>query len=1326
MLRALALFGVILLLLSAQAASATAPSDDFNRPNGSLGSNWVAVSDGALSISSQAVLGTSATAGAIRIAETYTSDQSSQIQLTSTQLSGGQWVGPTVRSQSGGQNTYLGIYFWNNGSQQLRLYKRNAGTWIQLGNSYNSGPLAAGTTLQLSAVGSTISFLQDGATRITATDTSVTGGAPGVMTYGAAKADNWAGAGATGSSSPTYSVGGTISGLSGTVVLRDNGGDDLTVSANGPFSFATKLASGAAYNVTVKTNPSGQSCSVANGSGTIAAADVTNVAVSCAASPTYSVGGTISGLSGTVVLRDNGGDDLTVSANGPFSFATKLASGAAYNVTVKTNPSGQSCSVANGSGTIAAADVTNVAVSCAASPTYSVGGTISGLSGTVVLRDNGGDDLTVSANGPFSFATKLASGAAYNVTVKTNPSGQSCSVANGSGTIAAADVTNVAVSCAATGSAGSDDFNRPNGSLGSNWVAVSDGALSISSQAVLGTSATAGAIRIAETYTSDQSSQIQLTSTQLSGGQWVGPTVRSQSGGQNTYLGIYFWNNGSQQLRLYKRNAGTWIQLGNSYNSGPLAAGTTLQLSAVGSTISFLQDGVTRITATDTSVTGGAPGVMTYGAAKADNWAGAGATGSSSPTYSVGGTISGLSGTVVLRDNGGDDLTVSANGPFSFATKLASGAAYNVTVKTNPSGQSCSVANGSGTIAAADVTNVAVSCAASPTYSVGGTISGLSGTVVLRDNGGDDLTVSANGPFSFATKLASGAAYNVTVKTNPSGQSCSVANGSGTIAAADVTNVAVSCAATGSAGSDDFNRPNGSLGSNWVAVSDGALSISSQAVLGTSATAGAIRIAETYTSDQSSQIQLTSTQLSGGQWVGPTVRSQSGGQNTYLGIYFWNNGSQQLRLYKRNAGTWIQLGNSYNSGPLAAGTTLQLSAVGSTISFLQDGVSRITATDTSVTGGAPGVMTYGAAKADNWAGAGATGSSSPTYSVGGTISGLSGTVVLRDNGGDDLTVSANGPFNFATKLASGAAYAVTVKTNPSGQSCSVANGSGTIGSADVTNVAVTCGTGNNGFSATYRSTDANGVASYDVTSTDNGYGTQTLRVLAPTHPAAGVPHSFLYVLPVEAGLGSVYGDGMTTLEALDAQNQYNLTIVEPSFEIEPWYADNPNDSNLRYETFMTNDLVPWVTQNLSTTGQEQKWLIGFSKSGIGGQDLLLKHPDVFTLAASWDFPADMSNYGQYGASPQYGTDANFQANYRLTPIFLEGHKLPFVTSNRIWIGGYDVFRTDMSDYEALLNSVGILHATETPTPMPHRWDSGWVQIALAALRQESQNLATSP
>ena len=57
------------------------------------------------------------------------------------------------------------------------------------------------------------------------------------MAYGNSRADNWSGGDASGT---TYSVGGTVSGLSGTVVLQDNGGDDLSLSANGAFTFATR------------------------------------------------------------------------------------------------------------------------------------------------------------------------------------------------------------------------------------------------------------------------------------------------------------------------------------------------------------------------------------------------------------------------------------------------------------------------------------------------------------------------------------------------------------------------------------------------------------------------------------------------------------------------------------------------------------------------------------------------------------------------------------------------------------------------------------------------------------------------------------------------------------------------------------------------------------------------------------------------------------------------------------------------------------------------------------------------------------------------------
>ncbi len=255
-----------------------------------------------------------------------------------------------------------------------------------------------------------------------------------------------AGCGGGGTGQPaSYTVGGTVTGLSGTVVLQDNAGDDLSVSASGPFTFHTAVASGAHYAVTVRTQPAGQTCSVAHGVGTISSANVTGVEVTCA-TDTYLIGGNVSGLSGTVVLQNGGGNDLAITANGPFHFSTPVSYGSGYAVTVHAQPMGQACSVANGAGTVSGADVTSVAVTCATNR-YLVGGSISGLSGTVVLQDNGGDDLTLTANGPFHFSTPVSHGGAYAVTVLTQPVGQTCAVANDAGTVSGADVTTVAVTC---------------------------------------------------------------------------------------------------------------------------------------------------------------------------------------------------------------------------------------------------------------------------------------------------------------------------------------------------------------------------------------------------------------------------------------------------------------------------------------------------------------------------------------------------------------------------------------------------------------------------------------------------------------------------------------------------------------------------------------------------------------------------------------------------------------------------------------------------------------------------------------------------------------
>src|ERR1700741_2584806 len=122
----------------------------------------------------------------------------------------------------------------------------------------------------------------------------------------------------------------------------------------------------------------------------------------------FTVSGTVAGLEGAgLVLQLNGANDLAVPNNGTFTFTAQLANAAAYSVTVLTQPSGpsQTCTVGSGSGTIAAANVSNVVVTCATGA-FALRGTVSGLAGTgLVLQNNGGDDLAIGTNGEFSFAS---------------------------------------------------------------------------------------------------------------------------------------------------------------------------------------------------------------------------------------------------------------------------------------------------------------------------------------------------------------------------------------------------------------------------------------------------------------------------------------------------------------------------------------------------------------------------------------------------------------------------------------------------------------------------------------------------------------------------------------------------------------------------------------------------------------------------------------------------------------------------------------------------------------------------------------------------------
>ena len=191
-------------------------------------------------------------------------------------------------------------------------------------------------------------------------------------------------------------------------------------------------------------------------------------------------------------------------------------------------------------------------------------------------------------------------------------------------------------------------------------------------------------------------------------------------------------------------------------------------------------------------------------------------SGSTSHNFTIGGTISGLSATgLVLTDNGSDNLTVQSHATsFTFSQALASGTSYDVAVATNPSGETCAVTAGTGTVSGT-VTTVSVACTVE-TYNISGSISGLTTPgMQLRDySGGETLSIAANATsFAFTKPVPYGTSVDVLVTTQPFWESCTAgaSNFSGPITA-DVTKDTFACSAAVATGaavttSTTFSEP---------------------------------------------------------------------------------------------------------------------------------------------------------------------------------------------------------------------------------------------------------------------------------------------------------------------------------------------------------------------------------------------------------------------------------------------------------------------------------------------------------------------------------------
>jgi 6-phosphogluconolactonase len=195
--------------------------------------------------------------------------------------------------------------------------------------------------------------------------------------------NNPGGAPSTPPTSPPVTIGGTISGLAtGTqLTVENNGADALTVNANGAFSFKTPVSFNSGYAVTVTTQPAKQICTVTNGTGTHATANVSNVGIVCGAAPAFAY---------VANLGDSTVSQYTEDANGsliPLAPPTVPVLPSAVQVIV--NPVGRFAYVLTGSGTIDQFTIGSDGALTALGTPVAVVGAVTGLGALMTIDPSG-------------------------------------------------------------------------------------------------------------------------------------------------------------------------------------------------------------------------------------------------------------------------------------------------------------------------------------------------------------------------------------------------------------------------------------------------------------------------------------------------------------------------------------------------------------------------------------------------------------------------------------------------------------------------------------------------------------------------------------------------------------------------------------------------------------------------------------------------------------------------------------------------------------------------------------------------------------------------
>jgi S-formylglutathione hydrolase FrmB len=253
-----------------------------------------------------------------------------------------------------------------------------------------------------------------------------------------------------------------------------------------------------------------------------------------------------------------------------------------------------------------------------------------------------------------------------------------------------------------------------------------------------------------------------------------------------------------------------------------------------------------------------------------------------------------------------------------------------------------------------------------------------------------------------------------------------------------------------------------------------------------------------------------------------------------------------------------------------------------------------------------------------------------------------------------------------------------------------------------------------------------GIRSYTVVS-DYQKGPNKLEVLLPDDYSPHNRYPVVYLLPVNTGTSGQWGSSIVEAKKANLQNQYQMIFVAPAYDTVPWFGDNPLRPEIRQNAYLLEVVVPFIDKEFSTVpAAEGRFLIGFSKAGLGAWSLFLMHLDVFGQVAIFDSylgPPTELQWTTWGLSDTYGTRENYD---RYDPLMLlEKDKAILQKSPRriTLLGGGPGARVGVDLYHTKLEEDKIPFIYIQGSYMQHNWTSGWLPLAVAGMAYPS---ATPP